>query len=356
MPVAERTTQAGVSGATLQWISGDANHTQDIEVNSTTGAVTRRYADPYGNNRGTAAAWSSSHTYLNAAANAFASLVQLGARAYDATLGRFLSVDAILAPLNPQQNNGYSYSANNPITNSDPDGNCYDVGSDSLSFHTSCVGSTGSAAGNGAGVAQGGGPSSRGTSSNDYVPPTKGASSATTVTLVPPATFVSPLTGAFLSRLFTAALAGALAGEGLIILSMRGDTADGPSRDTSKDTIAADPGGLCPPGRELGPGGCVPSSRPAKPTNEGTEIQGEASNFDLEELAELANSHAGDGWANSLTRPDAKQILDVLQKGTRTRLPNQNAIKIEGQSGLNWVRVIINEDMPWRSTAYFPYR
>lgn len=143
VPVAERTTQAGVSGATLQWISGDANNTQDLEVNATTGAVTRRYADPYGNNRGAAATWSSGHTYLNAAANAFAGLVQLGARAYDTTLGRFLSVDAVLAPLNPQQNNGYSYSANNPLTNSDPDGRCYLAGSDFLSHFTSCDGGKG---------------------------------------------------------------------------------------------------------------------------------------------------------------------------------------------------------------------
>ncbi len=52
-------------------------------------------------------------------------LTQLGARAYDSTLGRFVSADAVLAPFNPAQNNGYVYAANNPITQSDPSGQCY---------------------------------------------------------------------------------------------------------------------------------------------------------------------------------------------------------------------------------------
>jgi hypothetical protein len=32
-------------------------------------------------------------------------------------------VDAVLAPFQPQQNNGYAYSNNNPVTLSDPSGN-----------------------------------------------------------------------------------------------------------------------------------------------------------------------------------------------------------------------------------------
>lgn len=51
-------------------------------------------------------------------------LVVGGARAYDASLGRFLSVDAVLNPDQPQQNNGYSYSGNNPISNPDVSGMC----------------------------------------------------------------------------------------------------------------------------------------------------------------------------------------------------------------------------------------
>ena len=69
--------------------------------------------------------WSSNHAYLNAPASQTTALTHLGAREYDPVLGRFLSVDAVLTPLNPQQNNGYSYSANSPVTHSDPSGNCY---------------------------------------------------------------------------------------------------------------------------------------------------------------------------------------------------------------------------------------
>ncbi|GAB3586918.1 hypothetical protein GCM10027406_37850 [Leifsonia lichenia] len=66
--------------------------------------------------------WSSAHGYLNAPVSGLTGLTQLGARAYDPVLGRFVSVDPVLAPDNPQQNNGYSYAHNNPVTQSDPSG------------------------------------------------------------------------------------------------------------------------------------------------------------------------------------------------------------------------------------------
>ncbi|WP_460633049.1 RHS repeat-associated core domain-containing protein [Leifsonia lichenia] len=50
------------------------------------------------------------------------SVTQLGVRAYDPVLGRFVSVDPVLAPDNPQQNNGYSYAHNSPVAKSDPRG------------------------------------------------------------------------------------------------------------------------------------------------------------------------------------------------------------------------------------------
>ena len=74
------------------------------------------------NPRGPQTAWGSDHGYLNKSASTLTGLTQLGARAYDPILGKFLSVDPVLDPGNPQQNNGYGYAHNNPITTSDPTG------------------------------------------------------------------------------------------------------------------------------------------------------------------------------------------------------------------------------------------
>jgi hypothetical protein len=51
-----------------------------------------RLEDPFGQARGTSsAAWASDgHGFLNATTDALTSLTQLGARMYDASLGRFL--------------------------------------------------------------------------------------------------------------------------------------------------------------------------------------------------------------------------------------------------------------------------
>lgn len=136
--VAERTTQAGKSGTALSWLSGDANASQDLEISVTGGSLQRRYFDPFGNPRGVQVGWSSTHGYLNKPVSATSGLEQLGSRAYDDALGRFVSVDQVLAPTNPQQNNGYSYSANNPITASDPSGDCYVKSGDALNFSNNC--------------------------------------------------------------------------------------------------------------------------------------------------------------------------------------------------------------------------
>ncbi|WP_246108479.1 RHS repeat-associated core domain-containing protein [Streptomyces sedi] len=50
----------------------------------------------------------------------------LGAREYDPTLGRFLSVDPLLIPNDPRQHNPYQYGNNNPLTFSDPTGEAFE--------------------------------------------------------------------------------------------------------------------------------------------------------------------------------------------------------------------------------------
>lgn len=49
-------------------------------------------------------------------------LTHLGAREYDPDTGRFISVDPLMDPGNPQQIQGYSYGNNSPLVYSDPDG------------------------------------------------------------------------------------------------------------------------------------------------------------------------------------------------------------------------------------------
>jgi RHS repeat-associated protein len=120
-PVAER-TNGPTGGNTLRWL-GDSNHnTATIEVVASSGATTVRYEDPYGNARGANPAWSSGHTFLNDDQAATSGTVTIGARTYDPVIGRFLSVDPVLSPSDPQQNNGYSYAHNDPVSMSDPTG------------------------------------------------------------------------------------------------------------------------------------------------------------------------------------------------------------------------------------------
>jgi RHS repeat-associated protein len=122
--VAERNTTAGVAGSTLYFLDADPLGTATVEVRATDGKVTRRYQDPFGVARGIAVAWSSARGYLNAPTSSFSGLTQLGARAYDPSLGRFLSVDPLLEVFDPGSLGAYAYANNSPVTNSDPSGLC----------------------------------------------------------------------------------------------------------------------------------------------------------------------------------------------------------------------------------------
>lgn len=122
--VAERNTTAGVAGSTLYFLDADPLGTATVEVRATDGKITRRYEDPFGVARGTAVTWSSARGFLNAPTSSFSELTQLGARAYDASIGRFLSVDPLLDVYDPGSIAAYAYANNSPVTNSDPSGLC----------------------------------------------------------------------------------------------------------------------------------------------------------------------------------------------------------------------------------------
>ena len=81
-----------------------------------------RQFTPYGAPRGAPAAWIDNRGFLNKPADTATGLTIIGARSYDPVTGRFTSPDPLLETTSPQQLNGYSYAAANPVTNTDPTG------------------------------------------------------------------------------------------------------------------------------------------------------------------------------------------------------------------------------------------
>ncbi|MEO3746564.1 RHS repeat-associated core domain-containing protein [Plantactinospora sp. B5E13] len=116
-------TVAVRTGAGLTWLAADHHGTAQVAVDSVSLTVTRRRFDPFGNPRGgPPAAWPDDRGFVGGIVDAGTGLTQLGARAYDPGLGRFVSVDPVLDPGDPQQMNGYGYANNNPVSMSDPAG------------------------------------------------------------------------------------------------------------------------------------------------------------------------------------------------------------------------------------------
>jgi RHS repeat-associated protein len=112
------------TAAGLHWIVGDHHGTAEVAINATTLAAAKRRSLPYGDTRG-----GGSGTWPSAMDKGFVGgtkdptgLTHLGAREYDPTLGRFLSVDPLQDLTDPQHWHGYSYANNNPTSMSDPSG------------------------------------------------------------------------------------------------------------------------------------------------------------------------------------------------------------------------------------------
>lgn len=103
---------------------GDHQGTGQLAINAADLAITQRRSQPFGALRGDApASWPGTKGFVGGTDETHnTGLVHLGAREYDPTTGRFLSVDPLLETSEPQTLNGYSYSANNPVTMADPTG------------------------------------------------------------------------------------------------------------------------------------------------------------------------------------------------------------------------------------------
>ena len=137
-PIAERTSAGGF------WLDTDRTGTVTVTTSASTGTATRRHDDPFGNTRDASPpSWVDSRNYLNQPVTALTGLTHLGARDYDPVLGRFLTADPLLDPMSPQQNNGYSYANNSPITLTDasglrPEGDTGDTDAGDWGTHTTC--------------------------------------------------------------------------------------------------------------------------------------------------------------------------------------------------------------------------
>jgi len=79
----------------------------------------------------------------------------------------------------------------------------------------------------------------------------------------------------------------------------------------------------------------------------GYEPDGAAADYDIDELAQLTYQHVGAG--DLPNRPSYGEIREALQRGTAVRIDGQNSVRVE----FNGVRVIVNEDLPLRSTSYY---
>ncbi|MGW1026230.1 RHS repeat-associated core domain-containing protein [Streptomyces sp. NPDC002577] len=120
--VAMRVDDGSASGK-LTWLLGDAQASTTLLI-SMGGVITRRRYTPFGKQRNTGGDLPSGldRGFLGKAEDDSTSLTLLGARMYDAELGRFLSPDQLSSPYEPQNLSAYSYADNNPVTYSDPTG------------------------------------------------------------------------------------------------------------------------------------------------------------------------------------------------------------------------------------------
>ncbi|WP_051765897.1 RHS repeat-associated core domain-containing protein [Streptomyces sp. NRRL F-5135] len=118
-------TVAARTGGTVQFLFDDHHGTASTAIDATTQDVLYRSTAPFGEERGSPSAspvtWPVDQGFVGGTKDS-TGLTQLGARAYDPKLGRFLSVDPMTDLGESQRMNAYAYANNNPATFSDPDG------------------------------------------------------------------------------------------------------------------------------------------------------------------------------------------------------------------------------------------
>ncbi|MEU5068879.1 ricin-type beta-trefoil lectin domain protein [Streptomyces virginiae] len=136
-PTTVRRTNGKTTGHTLSQLLTDHHGTATTSVDQKDGQpVTRRRSDPYGNPRGSQPSnWPGDRTFLGTGSDDNTTgLTHIGAREYEPSTGRFITVDPIIDITDPLQMNGYTYANGNPVTNLDPDGLKYFEGDSDPGF------------------------------------------------------------------------------------------------------------------------------------------------------------------------------------------------------------------------------
>ncbi|MEU9446442.1 RHS repeat-associated core domain-containing protein [Streptomyces sp. NPDC048304] len=119
-----RTGDAATNTSTYTFQIPDQHGTNGLQLDSTAQTPTWRQFTPYGAPRGTTVTWSDNRGFLNAPNDTSTGLTIVGARQYDPTTGRFISLDPLFEATSPQELNGYSYAGDDPVNQADPTGLC----------------------------------------------------------------------------------------------------------------------------------------------------------------------------------------------------------------------------------------
>lgn len=110
------------SGSAYGFEITDQHGTPVLTLDNTAQVPTWRQLTPFGASRGATATWIDNRGFLDKPTDTNTGLTVVGAREYDPSTGRFVSLDPILEMTSPQELNGYSYAADNPVSQSDPSG------------------------------------------------------------------------------------------------------------------------------------------------------------------------------------------------------------------------------------------
>ncbi|MEU9197547.1 polymorphic toxin-type HINT domain-containing protein [Streptomyces hundungensis] len=117
------------TGGKLAFVFSDQQGTGTTQISADAAqTVTRRKTTIFGAPRGEQPTnWTGDKGFVGGTKDADTGLIHLGAREYDPVIGRFISVDPVLALGSSQALNGYTYGDNNPVSNPDPTGMCADI-------------------------------------------------------------------------------------------------------------------------------------------------------------------------------------------------------------------------------------